>query len=42
MELDNTDAALSVQLHLLKVANPDYAFGEAMTIGKTGRVLNTL
>lgn len=36
IELDNTDAALSVQLHLLKVANPDYAFGENMTIGKPG------
>jgi hypothetical protein len=36
MELDNTDAALSVQLHLLKVANPDYSFGESMTIGKPG------
>ncbi len=38
IELDNTDAALSVQLHLLKVANPDYAFGEVMTIGKPGAV----
>ena len=36
IELDNYDAALSVQLHLLKVANPDYAFGETMTIGKPG------
>jgi hypothetical protein len=35
-ELDNTDAALSVQLHLPKVANPNYAFGETMTIGKPG------
>jgi len=36
IELDNSDASLSVQLHLLKVANPDYAFGETMTIGKPG------
>jgi hypothetical protein len=36
IELDNADAALSVQLHLLKVGNPDYAFGETMTIGKPG------
>jgi len=36
IELDNADAALSVQLHLLKVANPDYAFGETMTVGKPG------
>jgi hypothetical protein len=36
LELDNADASLSVQLHLLKVANPDYTFGEAMTIGKPG------
>lgn len=36
IELDNADASLSVQLHLLKVANPDYAFGETMTIGKPG------
>jgi hypothetical protein len=36
IELDNADAALSLQLHLLKVANPDYKFGETMTIGKPG------
>jgi hypothetical protein len=36
IELDNTDARLSVQLHTLKVANPDYAFGENMTVGKPG------
>ena len=30
------DRLQSVQLHLLKVANPDYAFGETMTIGKPG------
>jgi hypothetical protein len=36
VELDNTDASASVQLHLLKVSNPDYAFGETMTIGKPG------
>ncbi len=36
VELDNSDAAVSVQLHLLKVSNPDYAFGETMTVGKPG------
>jgi hypothetical protein len=36
IELDNADAALSLQFHLLKVANPDYKFGENMTIGKPG------
>ena len=37
IELDNADAALSLQLHLLKVANPDYKFGETMTIGNSRR-----
>lgn len=36
VELDGGDAAQSVQLHLLKVANPSDAFGEAMTIGRPG------
>jgi hypothetical protein len=36
VELDGGDAAQSVQLHLLKVANPSDAFGETMTIGRPG------
>lgn len=36
VELDNTDARVSVQLHLLKVDNPSDAFGDSMTIGKPG------
>jgi hypothetical protein len=36
VELDNTDARISVQLHLLKVDNPSDAFGDAMTIGRPG------
>ena len=36
VELDNTDARVSVQLHLLKVNNPSDAFGDSMTIGKPG------
>jgi hypothetical protein len=36
VELDNTDARVSVQLHLLKVDNPSEAFGDTMTIGKPG------
>jgi hypothetical protein len=36
VELDNADALQSVQLHLLKAANPSDAFGETMTIGRPG------
>lgn len=36
VELDNTDTVASVKLHLLKTANPDYSFGETMTVGKPG------
>ena len=36
VELDNTDARVSVQLHLLKVDNPSDVFGDTMTIGKPG------
>jgi hypothetical protein len=36
VELDNSDPVLSMQLHLLKVANPSDAWGEAMTIGRPG------
>ena len=36
VELDNTDPVASIKLHLLKVPNPSYAFGETMTIGKPG------
>ena len=36
VELDNTDARVSVQLHLLKVDNPSDAFGDTMTIGRPG------
>ena len=36
VELDNSDTVVSVKLHLLKQANPDYSFGETMTIGKPG------
>jgi hypothetical protein len=36
VELDNADAVQSVQLHLVKAANPSDAFGEAMTIGRPG------
>jgi hypothetical protein len=36
VELDNADARVSVQLHLLKVDNPSDAFGDNMTIGKPG------
>lgn len=36
VELDNTDPAVSIKLHLLKNPNPSYAFGETMTIGKPG------
>jgi hypothetical protein len=36
VELDNADTLLSIKLHLLKVNDPDYAFGETMTIGKPG------
>jgi hypothetical protein len=36
VELDNADAAQSVQLHLIKVANPSDAFGEVMIIGRPG------
>jgi hypothetical protein len=36
IELDNSDTILSVKLHLLKGFNPDYSFGETMTIGKPG------
>jgi hypothetical protein len=36
VELDNSDAYRSVQLNLLKVANPDMALGEAFAIGKPG------
>jgi hypothetical protein len=34
VELDNADTLASVKLHLLKVTNPDYSFGETMTVGK--------
>jgi hypothetical protein len=36
IELDNSDAQQSVQLHLVKAANPSDAFGETMTIGRPG------
>ena len=36
VELDNSDARVSVQLHLLKVDNPSDVFGDTMTIGKPG------
>jgi hypothetical protein len=36
IELDNSDTLLSVKLHLLKVPNPNYSFGETMTVGKPG------
>jgi hypothetical protein len=36
VELDNSDALLSLKLHLLKVTNPSDAFGEVMTIGRHG------
>lgn len=36
VELDNSDAIRSVQQNLLKVANPNVALGEAVTIGKPG------
>lgn len=36
VELDNSDTVVSVKLHLLKGANPDYSFGESMTVGKPG------
>jgi hypothetical protein len=36
VELDNADASMSVQLHLLKVSNPNEALGESMAIGKPG------
>ena len=36
VELDNTDARDSVQLHLVKVAAQQDVFGEVMTIGKPG------
>jgi hypothetical protein len=38
VELDNADARVSVQLHLLKVDNPSDVFGDTMTIGKPGAV----
>lgn len=36
VELDNSDAILSVKFHMLKTANPDYSFGETMLIGRPG------
>jgi len=36
LELDNADPAQTVQLHLVKAANPADAFGETMTIGRPG------
>jgi hypothetical protein len=36
VELDNADALQSMQLHLVKAANPSDAFGEVMTIGRPG------
>ncbi len=36
VELENDDAAQSVQLHIVKTANPSDAFGEVMSIGRPG------
>ena len=36
VELENGDTLQSLQLHILKVAGQDNAFGEVMTIGKPG------
>jgi hypothetical protein len=36
VELDNADARQSVQLHMVKVASQNDAFGEVMTIGRPG------
>lgn len=36
VELDNTDTVASVKLHLVKRINPDYSFGETMTVGRPG------
>lgn len=36
VELDNTDALQSIQLHLLKVNSPSDVFGETMNIGRPG------